>query len=410
MRQAIDGGPGHGLRAVAMSVVLSVAVSCAPASAPSAPAPSGSTAAPAPASGPVKVGAVFALTGPTGALGQTSREGVKLAEERLNELGGIGGRRIEVPVCDSRGEEAQAVTCARQLIQDERVVALIGAFGTPESLAIAPITAEAEVPQLAIAAGIILVQPVRKWLFRTAPGSEDQLDFLANYFQERHITRIAMLNDSNAFGQDGTRYFTELAQRYGFQIVGSETYATADTDMSTQLARLRAANPQVVLNWGTAQGAGVIAKNMQQLGMLGSVPLISSLATVNPAFLQVAGDAASSAKLVGLKLFVANDLPDDDPLKPVATEFVRRYTARYGKDPDGIAPLTYDALHIVADAARRAGPAADQPTALRDQIEQTRGLVGATTTWSYSPADHAGSYGVGLVMVNYRAGKWVKAD
>lgn len=403
--------PTGGAAKPAAGAPASPAAAATSAPAVAKPAAATTAAAPAakPAGAPLKIGAAFALTGPLGSAGVSARDGARLAEEQINAAGGVSGRPVELVVCDTRGEEAQAVTCARQLIQDDKVIAVLGGIGTPESLALSPITDENNTAQFAIGASRILVDPVRKALFRGVPGSEEQLEFLAQYMRDRGITRVAMLNDSNAFGQDGTRLFQEIAPRLGLQIVGSETYGTADTDMTTQLTRLNATNPQMILNWGTVQGAAIILKNAQQLGMT-NIPFITGQGTITPAFFQLAGDAQSLMLHLGSKFLVADELAADDVYRVRGVEFNNAFRQKFNRDADTFASAAYDAMYIVADAARRAGAQADQAAAVRDQVEQTHGLQGLVTIWNFSPTDHGGQFGPGMLMIQARNGKWTRAN
>ena len=202
------------------------------------------------------------------------------------------------------------------------------------------------------------------------------------------------------FGQDGLKNVQKLAPEYGIEIVGIESFGGRDVDMKPQLLNLRAKNPQAILAWTVGPTAAIVARNIKELDY--KVPFFQSHGSGTLRFLKIAGSAAEGNMMVSGKLHVVDDLPDSDPLKSNIKEFVREFTKAY-KAPDIMAGIGVDLANIVVEALRKAG---DNRSAIRDAIENTRGLVGVTGIYNLSPTDHCGITGDDLTLVKVQDGRF----
>lgn len=350
------------------------------------------------AGGDIHIGMIFAQTGEVSALGVSAR---LAAIDYVNAQGGIDGRNLNVHFCDDGGNVERVVTCARQLL-DEGVVAVVGPITSPLSLAAAPLTAAAKVPQFGLGSATAITDPVQPYLFRASSGNQEEMEVVSDWLAEQGITRVAVLTDNGASGQDqATILDRELPER-GITIVEKQSYELSDTDMTAQLTRIAGTDAEVLLTPGSVQQVAVIAGNRVALGM--TMQQVGGAGISSDAFIKLAGQAGEGIRCVGWKVSTFDDLDPSDPQHEAISLFVEQL----GGDtrPDQFSGLAWDAVTILAAAMRDL----DDPTdseALRDRIESTTDLVGTAATWTYGPDNHRGNDRSGFVMSELKGGKWV---
>jgi len=243
---------------------------------------------------------------------------------------------------------------------------------------------------------------VKPYVFKTAQSDMHAVARIIEYLRSRGLKRIAFINDSNAFGTSGREQFRLQAPKASITIVAEESFDSKDTDMTSQLTRINAAKPQAVVCWGTNPGPAIVARNMKQLGM--KMPLIMSHGVSNRKFIELAGSAAEGVIFPTGKLLVAESISGTDKQKPVLLKYASDFKAKYDRDADTFGGHAWDALQIVVNAMRKVG---DNPKKLRDTIERTRGFVGVSGVFNFSPKDHNGLSKDAFVMVQVRNGRWV---
>ena len=350
---------------------------------------------------PYVIGAMFAITGDASSLGIPERNTAEMLERMINEAGGINGRPLEIVIEDTKGDPAEAVKAAKRLVEAEDVLAIVGPSRTGTTLAVIEYIEGVEVPLISCAAGIQIVEPPKKWVFKTPQSDRMAVQKIIEYLQSRNITRVASLADNTGFGKAGVDELRALMPAAGIRIVATEEYAPTDKSMVTQLTKIRGTNAQAVVCWGTPPGPAIVAKDMHQLGM--EIPLVCSHGVANETFLSIAGDAANGVVLPAGRLIVVDQIPADHPQTQVLEEYATKYRAEYGKSADTFGGHAWDAIQIAAQALRTAGE--DRP-ALRDAIEQTTGFVGTGGVFGFSPEDHNGLTKDAFVMVEVVDGKW----
>lgn len=359
--------------------------------------------APGPGAEPIKIGALFAVTGSAAPLGEPERDTALMLEKKINEAGGIDGRPVEVIVRDTKGDETEALNAAMELIEKENVLAIIGPSRSGTTMAITDRCEQAGVPLISCAAARAITDPVKKFVFQVAPGDRDAVFRIYSYMKQVGISRIAALTESGGFGIEGLKQLEALAPEHGIEIVAREEYADTDTDMTTQLTRIAGTDAQAVVCWGIGKAPALIARNMKQLGM--TIPLFQSHGVANARFIEVAGDAAEGVILPAAKLIVLDQLPEDDPQLGELKRYHDMFVAEYGREPDHYGGHAWDALHIVIEAIKRAGGDLDRAT-VRDEIERTSGFVGIGGVFTYSPDNHYGNSPEAFVMVTIEDGAW----
>ena len=229
---------------------------------------------------------------------------------------------------------------------------------------------------------------------------------ILSYLNEQGITKIAFINDGNAFGQSGRGQWEALSKGAGITTLAMESFVTDDTDMTSQLTSIKAKNPEAVVCWGTDQGSHQVARDMRKLGM--KQPLIMSHGVANRAFITSAGSAAEGVIFPSGKLIVADQIPDDDPQKEVLVKYRDDYIAEYSEDKlSTFGGHAWDAFMVTVKALEEAG--ADHEK-IRDAVENTTDFVGITGVFSFSDSDHGGLTEDAFVMVTIKNGDWVLAQ
>jgi branched-chain amino acid transport system substrate-binding protein len=253
-----------------------------------------------------------------------------------------------------------------------------------------------------MAAGAAITNPLNKWVFRTAQTDILALKRILTYMNEKKLSKVAMIYDSNAYGTNGRDQLRLLAPGFKVSVVTEEAFATTDTDMTVQLTKIRTTDAQAIICWGTNPAPAQVAKNVQQLGI--TIPLFMSHGIANQKFLDMAGPAAEGIILPAGKLIVADQLPGSDPRKKLLLQYKKDYEKTYPNTlVDTFGGHGYDALQIVVNALKKAG---DDRAKLRDAIENTTKLSGITGIFNFTAEDHDGLTNEAFVMVQIQKGKW----
>jgi len=350
---------------------------------------------------PIKIGALFSITGPAAFLGEPERNTAKMMVDEINSAGGIRGRKLELIVYDTQADATKAVQAANKLIKDDKVVAIIGPSTTGDTMAVIPIVEKAEIPMISCAAGIKITEPVKKWVFKTAQNDALAVARIFDYMKKQKITKIAILTVSDGFGSSGREQLGLQAKNFGIEIISDETYGPKDTDMTAQLTKIRGSAAQAIVCWGTNPGPAVVARNVKQLGI--TLPVFMSHGVSSKKFIELAGDAAEGIILPSGRVIVANQLPATDPQKKALISYVENYRKHFGVDGDHFGGHAYDAVMLLKGAIERGG---DTPAAIRDALEKTEKFAGIGGTFSFSPTDHAGLTIDAFVLVQIKQKDW----
>jgi branched-chain amino acid transport system substrate-binding protein len=354
------------------------------------------------AAAPIKIGALFAVTGPAAFLGEPERNTAKMVVDEINKSGGIKGRKLELVAYDTTGDATKAVQLATKLIKDDKVVAIIGPSTTGESMAVIPVAEKEQVPLISCSAGSKITDPVKKWVFKTAQNDALAVGKIYEYLQKNKQNKVAILTVSDGFGSSGREQLKAQAAKYGITLVSDDTYGPKDTDMTAQLTKIRGSQAQTLIVWGTNPGPAVIAKNAKQLGL--KLPLYMSHGVSSKKFIDLAGEAAEGIRLPSGKVLVADVLPNSDSQKKSLLAFVKDYQNHYKAEGDHFGGHAWDAVMLIKGALEQG---ADTPVAIRDQLEKTRNFHGIGGTFSYSAQDHAGLGKDAFILVEVKNKDWV---
>jgi branched-chain amino acid transport system substrate-binding protein len=362
--------------------------------------------APAPPAEPVKIGALFSVSGPASFLGAPEEKTVQMLVEKINAAGGIGGRKLVLVVKDTGGSPEKAVSFAKQLIEEDKVLAIIGPSTSGETMQIKAICEENKVPLVSCAAAETIVNPVAKYVFKVPQKDSQAVTWIYRTMKDMGITNIAILTSTEGFGVAGKKQLEELAKAEGITILANEVYDKAATDLTDVLTKVKGnSSVQAVVNWSIVPAQSIVAKNMKQLGM--NMPLFQSHGFGNLKYVQQAGAAAEGILFPAGRLLVVDQLPDSHPQKQVLAAYKKDYETRYKEDVSTFGGHSYDAFMVVVEALKNAG--APDRDKLRDAIENLQGFVGTAGVFNYSSTDHTGLGLDAFEMLTVKDGKFTSA-
>ncbi len=344
---------------------------------------------------PVKIGAVYNLSGSQASLGRPSLNGSLLAVAQLNARGGLLGRRVELIAVDGESDPALIADETRRLVHVPGLSAITGLSDTTMVLAAAPIAEKARVVFLTSGATSPRV-PIEfpNYYFMACFGDNTQAAAGAEYAVSALGARtVYLLSDET---MDYTvllaKYFAERYLQLGGQIVGEDTYSAGTTDFSAHIARLQGLStpPDVIYVASGPDEIGSLVKQLREAGV--DEPIVGGDGYDTPLLLEIAGAAAHDV------YFTTHTLFDRAQATPLQTRFMDGYQARFGNPPESsFAGLGYDAVNLLAAAIELAGSAKQKVVA--DALEATRDFQGVTGTLSFAPAVHIPEKQVTIVRV-----------
>lgn len=355
------------------------------------------------AADPIKIGSVLSVSGPAAFLGDPELKTLQLYIEDLNKKGGVLGRPLELVHYDDGSDASKANGFAKRLIEDDKVDILIGGTTTGATMSMAPLVEKATIPFISLAGAVVIIEPVKKWVFKTPHTDRMAAEKVFEDMKKRGLTKIALLSESSGFGQSGKKETELVVAKYGITLVANETYSPKDTDMSPQLTKIKnTPEVQAVFVFGLGQGPAIVTKNYKQLAI--TLPLYQSHGVASDDFLKLAGDSAEGVRLPSPAQLIPGKLAAGDPQKAVVTAYEKLYKDRYKQDVSTFGGYAYDGLMIAVDAIKRAG--STDKAKVRDAIEATKGYVGSSGNVTMSPTDHLGLDLTSFRMLEVKGGDW----
>ncbi|MGH9966224.1 MAG: ABC transporter substrate-binding protein [Pyrinomonadaceae bacterium] len=318
--------------------------------------------------GQIIVGYYGDLTGRTSNFGVSTRNGVLMAADEINKAGGINGRQITILSEDDEGRPEKAATVVTKLIDQDRVIALLGEVASGNSLAAAPKAQSAHVPMISPSSTNPAVTQVGDYIFRVCfidPfQGEVMAKFAANTLKAK--TAAIMLDFNSPYSRGLTEFFEKSFTKLGGHVVSKQSYTQGDRDYKGQLTSIRSLNPDIIYVPGYYGEVGVIAKQAKQLDI--KAPMLGGDGWDAPQLWELGGDALNGS-------YISNHYSVEDP-SPAIQKFVADFKGRYNIVPDALAALGYDAMRVLGDALKRAGTS--EGSKLRDAIATTKDFAGVT--------------------------------
>lgn len=355
----------------------------------------------------IKIGSVLSVTGPAAFLGDPELKTLQMYIEDINKKGGVIGRQLELVHYDDGSDAGKANGFGKRLIDDDKVDIIVGGTTTGSTMSMVPLVEKAGIPFISLAGAVVIVDPVKKWVFKTPHTDRMAAEKVFEDMKKRGLTKVALFSETSGFGQSGKKETEGVAAKYGITLVANETYGPKDTDMSPQLTKIRnVPGVQAVFIFGLGQGPAIATKGYKQLGM--TLPLYHAHGVASDEFIKLAGAAAEGVRLPAAALLVASKLAANDPQKAVAEGYTKAYSAKWKSDVSTFGGHAYDGLMLAVDAIKRAG--GTDKAKVRDAIEATKGFVGTGGLVNMSASDHMGLDLSAFKMLEIKGGDWTLAQ
>lgn len=359
-----------------------------------------------PAQSQVKIGVIASATGPTAVVGLPQRNTVPLLPTKVGDL------TVEYVSMDDASDPNQTVTLFKKMISEDKIDALIGPTGSPNAMGLIQFAADSGTPVLAPVGAASVVLPMteqKKWIFKTTQNDDIIAQALVKHMVDNGVKTAGFLGFNDAYGESWLSVFKELADANNIKIVATERYVRSDTSVTGQALKIYAAKPDVVLVAGTGAAAVLPQVTLVKQGYKGQIYQTHGAAL--PAFLSLGGEQVEGTILAASLMLVLPEIADSNPSKPIAQDYIQRYTERYGQAPATFGANVYDAGLLlekaIPEAATKAKPGTPEfRSALRDALEQTRDLVATQCVYTMSPEDHSGFDERGRELITVRNGQW----
>lgn len=350
----------------------------------------------------IKVGAVLSITGPASFLGAPESKTLEMFADKINQSGGVLGHKIELIIKDTGGKPENAVSMTKQLIDENKVLAILGPSTSGETMAIKTICQEGGTILLSCAAAEDIVNPVASFVFKTPQKDSDAARWIFKTMKDKGITKVGVISSNDGFGMAGAKQLAALAPDSNITIAISEVYDKQATDLTDILTKLKGKDIQAVINWSIVPAQSLVAKNMKQVGL--EVPLFQSHGFGNIKYVQAGGEAANGTIFPAGRLLVADVLPDNHPQKKLLLEYKKEYEEKYKEDVSTFGGHAYDALLILVEGIKKAKNT--EPEAVRSAIETLQGVVGTAGIFNMSAQDHNGLTLDAFEMLTVKDGKF----
>ncbi|MBI9108807.1 MAG: ABC transporter substrate-binding protein [Spirochaetales bacterium] len=334
----------------------------------------------------IKIGALFAVTGGASFLGAPEAKTAEMVVENINAAGGINGKKIELIIKDTAANPEKAISFAKQLIEEDKVIAIIGPSTSGETMQIKDLCQSYGTPLLSCAAAEAIVDPVASYVFKTPQKDSYVAKWIFTTMNEMGITKIGIIGANTGFGNAGLGQLEKYAPDFGIEIAAKESYDKASTDLTAVLTKLNARDIEAIVNWSIVPAQSIVPKNMKQLGM--EIPLFQSHGFGNIKYAEAAGAAAEGIIFPAGQLLVAEKLPDSHPQKKVLVAYKTAYEQKFNEPVSGFGGYAYDAVMLIAQALKNA-KSMDR-NGLRDALESISGFAGASGVFNMSATDHNG--------------------
>ncbi len=341
----------------------------------------------------IRIGEYGSLTGAQATFGISTRDGIQLAVDEINAAVGINGKTLKVITVDDQGKPEQAAVAVTKLITQDQVQVVLGEVASSLSLAAAPLCQERKVPMITPSSTNPKVTQVGDYIFRVCFIDPFQGQVMADFaMQHLNAKTAAILRDQKSdYSMGLADFFIKRFKEKGGSIVIDQSYVAGDVDFKSQLTTLREKKPDVIFVPGYYTEVGLIAQQARELGI--KVPLLG-------------GDGWESSKLFEIGGKALNECYfsthySSESTDPMVAEYVKKYQAKYGSVPDGLATLGYDAAGVLAEALKRAKSLGGAD--IRDALAQTKAYAGVTGSISMDANRDAVKSAVVLKVENGKA-------
>ena len=355
----------------------------------------------------INIGVTLSATGPAASLGIPEKNTFELLPTT------IAGEKINWIVLDDGSDTTKAVQNAKKLIGENRVDVLVGSTTTPNSLAMIDAAVEGETPMLSMAASARIVDmasPKSRWIFKTPQSDALMADAIAVSMKANGVQTVGYIGFADAYGDGWLAEIKRSAQTAGIKVIAEEKYNRNDTSVTGQVLKLVAAKPDAILIGAAGTPGATPQKELVARGYKGRIYQTHGVA--NPDFLRVVGKDGNGTLLPSGPMLVYEQLPDSNPIKKVAAEYITAYEKKFGTRSTfgGHAYDTWLLLQAtIPNALKKGKPGTKEfRAALRDELERAN-VVATHGVFVMSANDHNGLDNRARVMVRIENDKWILA-
>ena len=344
----------------------------------------------------IVIGHFASLTGTTATFGKSTDNGIRLAFEQINAGGGVLGKNISVVTEDNASRTEQVPSVVQKLINQKKVLVLMGEVASSRSLAAAPIAQAAKVPMVSPSSTNPKVTQQGDYIFRTCFIDPFQGTVMSKFARDTlKAKNAAILTDvANDYSKGLTEFFTADWTKNGGKVVATASYTEGAKDFNSQLTKIKAANPDVIYVPGYYTEVGNIAVQARRLGI--KQTMLGGDGWDSPKLFEIGGAAVQGSYFSNHYSAQSKD--------PRVVKFIADYQAKYGSIPDALAAVGYDAALVVADAIKRAGET--DRAKIREALATTKDFPGVTGTISIDENRNAVKPAV-VLKVEGNEGKYV---
>jgi len=322
---------------------------------------------------PILIGATVPMTGPLSLTGKQYQNSLTMAEEDINKAGGIKGRQIKIVFEDTQASNGTAVNAFVKLAQETKPSFFFLSSYSTQNLAVAPELKKAQVPAMYAGGADAVADGGNEWMFRIRPADSVSAEGMVKAAVDViKAKKPGILYIQNDFGQGGAQTAAKRLEAAGIPVVGMEAYGQNDKDFSAQLLSLRSKGADTILIFNYPQDGALVLRQAKVLGF--KMPLVTSSAALVPAALQL----LSPADLEGV--WGVTDAFMDASAGGRMKDYVERFKAKFGIDPDPYGLAYYDGAFLMAEGMRKVGTDAK---ALREWLAAVKGWQGVGHVYSY---------------------------
>ena len=355
----------------------------------------------------MRVGVVSSATGPGALVGIPQKNSVPLLPTKIGDI------TIEYIAVDDASDPTATVTAVKKFISEQKVDAIIGPTGSPNALAVLSFVAESETPLLAPVGTIAIVLPMdakKKWVFKTNQNDGIIAEALVEHMVKSGVRTLGFIGTGDAYGETWFKVISELAAKHNIKIVVSERFQRPDSSVTGQSLKILGARPDAVLIAAPGGPSVLPQVTLFDQGYQGT--LYQTHGAALPDFLKLGGKKVEGTILAASLMLVLPEMPDSNPSKKVAMDYIAAYEKLNGSKPATFGANVYDAglllKRAVPEAAAKAKPGTRQfRVALRDALERIHELVGAQGVYNMTPEDHSGFDTRGREMITVKNGNFV---
>ena len=356
------------------------------------------------ASAEVTIGVSLGSTGPGSSLGIPYKNAFQLVPKTL------GGEPVKYIILDDGSSPENAAKNARKFASEDKVDAMMGSNGVPSAMAMIQVAAESKTPMIALTPVGKMTSEQASWTYVIPQETGLMMSAVGEHMKARGVKAVGYIGFSDTWGDLVYNALQGLAPKDGYKITTNERYARADINVTGQVLKVIASQPDAVVVGGSGTGGALPHIALRERGYKG--PIYHNHGTVNKPFISNGKQAVEGAIAPTGALIVAEELPANFPTRTVSLDFVKKYEAMYGAGTrNAFAGYSYDGVLLldagVAEAKKKAKPGTPEfRAALRAALENVKNVVGTHGVYNMTAANHNGLDERARVLVVVQNGNW----